>query len=111
MSGLDSDGRTHPACPQQCRTDGGNPMTELTLMELQRIVQSCVGASGALTLDQDSLDAPFIDLDMDSLVVYEIITQLEDRLPVAISDDDIDSLKTPRQLLDLVNGRLLQAAG
>lgn len=84
-------------------------MTELTLSDLQRIVQSCVGPGGALTLDADSLDSDFPELEIDSLALYEITTQLEDQLHVVISDDDIDSLATPRHLLDLVNSRLALA--
>ncbi len=85
-------------------------MTELTLSELQRIVQSCVGPGGALRLDADSIDVSFPELEVDSLALYEITTQLEDQLHVVISDDDIDTLATPRHLLDLVNRRLTGAA-
>ncbi|MFE6780331.1 acyl carrier protein [Streptomyces sp. NPDC057702] len=80
-------------------------MATFTLTELKRIVTACLDDEQADALD-GALDTTFADLGYDSLTVYEIATRVQDGFGVAVSDDDLDGLKTPRDLLDHVSSRL-----
>lgn len=42
------------------------------------------------------------DLDADSLDIYEIVIELEEEFKVVIEDDVIDTLKTVKDIVDLV---------
>ncbi|WSQ09445.1 acyl carrier protein [Streptomyces sp. NBC_01231] len=86
-------------------------MKEFTLFDLQQMVAACVGTDNADVIDQASLDVSFTDLGLDSLSVYELITRLQDDLSLAITDEEIDELKTPRLLIDHVNERFGHTAG
>lgn|GEM_PF-3285382 len=52
-----------------------------------------------------SLDTRFSDLDLDSLSRLEVITALEDRLDIALSDAMLNSATSPRDLYDALVGR------
>ena len=52
--------------------------------------------------DQD-LDVSFGDIDLDSLTQAEIFSVLEETLDLQFRNDDLFSLRTPRQLLELIN--------
>ena len=81
-------------------------MAEFTLVELKLITDACVGGDSGL--GPDSADTTFDELDIDSLAVYEIMTRLEETLHFPVTDDEIDSLRTGRQILEFVNARLAQ---
>ena len=85
-------------------------MTGFTLVKFQRVVESCVGVDSSVELTADHLDTELVDLGLDSLTVYEVVTLLQDDLRIRISDDEIDAIKTPRALIDFVNGRLAELA-
>lgn len=84
-------------------------MNEFTLDELKKIVDSCLGGDNAAKLTAANLDVELHDLGYDSLTVYEFATKLQDDLAINITDRDIDTMTTPRTVLDLVNGRLTEA--
>jgi acyl carrier protein len=85
-------------------------MTALTVTDLGRLVELCVGTGNVALLDPAALDTSFADLGIDSLAVYEIVTRLEDELGVRISDQEIDQLTTPGALITFVNERLASGA-
>ncbi|WP_028936624.1 phosphopantetheine-binding protein [Pseudonocardia spinosispora] len=85
-------------------------MTQFTLADLSTTVEACVGAGGGTEpLTEANLDTALDDLGYDSLSIYEFVTTLQDNLHITITDDEIDSLRTPRSVVDLVNQRLAQA--
>jgi acyl carrier protein len=86
-------------------------MKEFGLFDLQQTVAACVGNENADFVDEAALDVSFEDLGLDSLTVYELITRVQDDLSLSITDDEIDVVKTPRLLMDHVNGLLRSAAG
>ncbi|TVL88160.1 acyl carrier protein [Streptomyces sp. SAJ15] len=78
--------------------------TPLTLDRLRQIMRATLGsAADALDLDGEILDTPFADLEIDSLAVLEIVTQIQDEYRMRIPDDAVDAMKTPRAVLDYVN--------
>ncbi|MFH9677343.1 acyl carrier protein [Streptomyces sp. NPDC017405] len=86
-------------------------MKEFTLADLRQTVAACVGTGNADVVDEASLDVSFMDLGLDSLALYELVTRIQDDLSVSIADEEIDELKTPRLLLGHVNGLLGHTAG
>ena len=46
------------------------------------------------------------DLDVDSLGVVELLMALEDEFDVKIPDDEVESIMTVGQVIDLVQGKL-----
>nr|AAG30194.1 acyl carrier protein [Streptomyces sp. R1128] len=86
-------------------------MDPFTLDDLKRLIDACVGTDDAVQLDETGAATPFLDLGLDSLAVYEVVTRIQDERGVAISDDDIDGLETPRDMVAFVNGLLVETAG
>ncbi|MFC0436773.1 acyl carrier protein [Kutzneria buriramensis] len=86
-------------------------MTDFPLAELKRVVESCVGTDNAAEIEESTLDVELVELGLDSLAVYEVVTRLQDELGITVSDEEIDGLRTPRQVLEFVGGRLATAAG
>jgi act minimal PKS acyl carrier protein len=85
-------------------------MSELTLDELRTIMIEAAGDDDAVDLDRDVLDTPFTALGFDSLALLETVTLVKRRTGVAIADDELDEVGTPRALLDKVNATLASAA-
>jgi act minimal PKS acyl carrier protein len=84
-------------------------MTELTIDDLLRILAESAGQSpdlGAGADPSELSDRPFDELGYDSLALLETAAHIEQELGVALPDEEITELKTPRALLELVNGRL-----
>ncbi|MBN6040417.1 acyl carrier protein [Amycolatopsis sp. 195334CR] len=71
-------------------------------IELQKIIDSCVGTDDNIRLTEGNIDEKFADLGYDSLAVYEIATKVQDDLGIPVSDEQIDGMQTPRQLLEFV---------
>lgn len=81
-------------------------MADFTRADLARLIEACLGTQDSVDITEANLDTQFDEMGVDSLARYEIATRLQDELKIAIADDDIDLMATPRQMLDLVNGRL-----
>jgi acyl carrier protein len=79
-------------------------MNSLTMEQLRVIMRECIGADEEVNLDGAIEDMSFTDLGYDSLAVLELCTRVQDRCGVAIPDDAVDGMSTPRKLLDFVNG-------
>jgi act minimal PKS acyl carrier protein len=85
-------------------------MTEFSITELRGVVRACVGEHDAAELDEAALDTEFADIGLDSLVVFEVATRLQDDRHIRISDDELEQVRTPRDLIDLVNGKRAEPA-
>ncbi|MEW2495468.1 MULTISPECIES: acyl carrier protein [Streptomyces] len=86
-------------------------MATFTVADLKTIVGACgVDAEEAAALDDPSaLDTAFDDLGFDSLLVYEIVTRIQDGFPVLVPDEELDGIGTPAALIGYVNERLTTA--
>jgi act minimal PKS acyl carrier protein len=78
----------------------------MTIEDLRRVLTACAGESDAASWDEDILDWGFDDLGYDSLARMETAAHIEQAYGVHIPDEDITELRTPRQVLDFVNGAL-----
>ncbi|MEU0932522.1 MULTISPECIES: acyl carrier protein [unclassified Embleya] len=76
---------------------------------LREILVACAGEDEAVNLDGDVLDRSFEELAYDSLALIECAARIKQLHGVEIPDDALVDLRTPRALLDLVNG--VPAAG
>jgi len=80
-------------------------MSSLTFDELKLILFECAGQDDqAANLDPETIDTPFADLGYDSLAVLEAAAVAGRLHHVAIADDDVQAIRTPREFLDTVNG-------
>lgn len=85
-------------------------MTSFTLSNFKDILRTCqVSGSEIEEIENASPDATFADLGFDSLLVYEIITTIQDDFGVRIPDDLLDIHRTVSELISYVDKR--QAEG
>ncbi|MFC5220431.1 phosphopantetheine-binding protein [Streptomyces coerulescens] len=86
-------------------------MSTLSVEKLLEIMRATQGDSeDTSNLTEEVLDVPFTDLNVDSLAVLEVVTQIQDEFQLRIPDAAMDGMETPRQVLDYVNTRLEEAA-
>ncbi|MYS89686.1 MULTISPECIES: acyl carrier protein [Streptomyces] len=85
-------------------------MAELTLDSLRRILVTCAGESDTDGMGDETLDLSFQDLGYDSLALMEAAAVIEREYGVALSDEVVATVPTPRALLDLVNESSQNAA-
>ncbi|WP_406636069.1 acyl carrier protein [Amycolatopsis sp. WGS_07] len=85
-------------------------MTRFTLEDLTVLLRECAGEDETTGLDGDILDTAFEDLGYDSLALFNTIGRIERERSVALPDDVVVNAKTPRQLLDEINGCLGESA-
>ncbi|MGH3685605.1 MAG: phosphopantetheine-binding protein [Pseudonocardiaceae bacterium] len=85
-------------------------MSPFTVGDLRKTVDSCLGGGGAQPLTDANLDTELDELGYDSLSIYEFVTKLQEDLHIAITDEEIDDLRTPRAMIDFINRRLAEAA-
>lgn len=81
-------------------------MEDFTLADLKEIAGRSLGAKDTPELTEETLDTGLVELGYDSLAVYELVTMLQDELGVRIADEEIEDLRTPRAVIELVSGRL-----
>jgi len=59
------------------------------------------------SVDQLNLDTHLVDeLDLDSIDAIDMTVRLEERTSLAFSDSDLKNLRTIRDVVDLIHGRL-----
>jgi minimal PKS acyl carrier protein len=75
----------------------------MTIDDLRTILVSCAGESDG-PLDGDIRDVDFDELGYDSLALMETAARIRSDFGVTIPDERIAELRTPREILDLVNG-------
>lgn len=81
----------------------------MTIEDLRRVLAACAGETDNTPLDENILDWDFDDLGYDSLAQMETAARIAKEYGVHIPDERITELRTPRQLLDFVNGDLTAA--
>jgi len=81
-------------------------MTSATISyeDLKRILREGAGADETVDLDGDVLDTEFEELGYDSLALLEAASRISREYGVQLDDEVATSARTPRQLIDLVNG-------
>ncbi len=85
-------------------------MKHFSEQQLRDIMHATAGETGDTTeFPGDFLDQEFSELDFDSLAVLEIATRIQQELQLSVSDEAIAEMKTPRNVLDFVNGKLTVA--
>ncbi|KXK63824.1 hypothetical protein AWW66_01190 [Micromonospora rosaria] len=80
-------------------------MSQFTFDDLLGILRAVDDQSGG-DVTEESLDAPYEDLEFDSLAVLEIATHIQQKLGMSIPDEAVEEMRTPRATLDYVNRRL-----
>ncbi|WP_026416408.1 acyl carrier protein [Actinomadura oligospora] len=85
-------------------------MTELTAADLFRMLVEAAGDTGSGLAPEESLDVAFEDLGYDSLALMETSALIERTVGVGVDDEVLADLRTPRELLDLVNGAALDGS-
>jgi act minimal PKS acyl carrier protein len=76
----------------------------MTIDELRSVLAACAGKSDNTPLGENVLDWDFEDLGYDSLALMETAARIAKEYGVHIPDEHIVELRTPRLLLDFVNG-------
>jgi act minimal PKS acyl carrier protein len=84
-------------------------MREFTLEDLKRIVREGAGEDGT-TLDGDLMDVPFADLGYDSLAMLETVSRISREFGTVLPDDLAVEARTPRMMLNMVNGTIVAPA-
>ncbi|TDD96449.1 acyl carrier protein [Actinomadura rubrisoli] len=78
----------------------------MTKADLERLLNESLLEEDAprdpVRLTDENLDTEFGDLGVDSVAVAEVLIVLSDTYQIAISDEQAESLTTPRALIDLV---------
>ncbi len=85
-------------------------MTYLTSMKDQ-IAQRVIGVIASyaeLETGQVSLNTSFEDLGFDSLDALSLITELEDEFDISISDDEVYSISTVHDAVEVLQRRVLE---
>jgi act minimal PKS acyl carrier protein len=75
----------------------------MTIDDLRTILVACAGESDGV-LDGDIRDMDFDELGYDSLALMETAARIRSDFGVTIPDERIAELRTPGEILDLVNG-------
>jgi act minimal PKS acyl carrier protein len=75
----------------------------MTIDDLRTILVACAGESDGV-LDGDIRDMDFDELGYDSLALMETAARIRSDFGVTIPDERIADLRTPGEILDLVNG-------
>ncbi|MFG2289524.1 acyl carrier protein [Streptomyces sp. NPDC048595] len=83
--------------------------TPMTLDDLRRMLTEAAGEPEHGALAGDIADTGFEALGYDSLALLETAALITQEFGVRIADEDLFELRTPRAVLDLVNGAAAQA--
>lgn len=86
-------------------------MPTMTIDDLRRILVSCAGEASELESISDIHDVEFEALGYDSLALMEVAARIEREFGVRIADERIVELKSPREVLELVNSAAAGSAG
>jgi act minimal PKS acyl carrier protein len=84
-------------------------MRQITLCELQDIMRKSAGEDEYAEQLEQVADQPFEQLGYDSLALLETQARIRRDCGVGLSEDDLDQVNTPQQLLDVVNALMKEA--
>ncbi|MGH3932186.1 MAG: acyl carrier protein [Pseudonocardiaceae bacterium] len=85
-------------------------MSKITIDDVRRILVTCAGDIGIAELPGDVATLEFDDLGYDSLALMETAARIEQEFGARIPEEQITEVKTPQELLELVNMSLVEAA-
>ncbi len=85
-------------------------MSKVTIEDVHRILIACAGDIGTSELHGDIAALEFDDLGYDSLALLETAARIEQEFGVRIPEEQITEVKTPQELLGLVNMSLVDVA-
>jgi acyl carrier protein len=75
--------------------------------EIFQIVTGILRKEFDLGAEDLQLDTHLIDeLDLDSIDAIDMAVRVEERLSVSLDDDDLKSIRTIRDVVELIDGRL-----
>lgn len=80
----------------------------MTVNDLKQILLETAGADDAAVLDGEILDVEFSELGYDSVALLEASGQIELRYGIALPEETVASVPTPRGFLDVVNASLAE---
>jgi minimal PKS acyl carrier protein len=83
------------------RASFGNTMT---IDDLRHILVACAGEVDEAQLNEGTVDTNLDDLGYDSLARMEAVATIAKEYGVRVTDDALWELRTPRDIIDLVNG-------
>ena len=69
--------------------------------EVRKIIQERIGAPK--DFDDNSL---FADIGSDSLAMMDLIMEVEDNFGLEISDEDVEKMQTPNDLINYIEGQV-----
>jgi len=82
----------------------------MTITELRRILVECAGGDDIAELDGDIAALDFEQLGYDSLALIETASRIQRDFGVMIPEEQLIDVKTPQELIDIVNSQLPGAA-
>jgi act minimal PKS acyl carrier protein len=77
---------------------------QLTIDDLRHILHECAGTDENVDLAGEVLDVEFEVLGYDSLALLETAATITREYGIVLDDDATTAARTPRDLLQLVNG-------
>lgn len=83
-------------------------MKEMTLNHLFDLLSGCGGDVDSSTVNPQAMDTPFDELGCDSLSLLETTARIKRDLGVDIPDEKITEMRSPRAVIDYVNGALVR---
>ncbi|MFD2472124.1 acyl carrier protein [Amycolatopsis silviterrae] len=86
-------------------------MAEFTLDSLKSLLREVAGEEEGIDLDSEIATATFEQLGYDSLALLETSARIKHDYGVVLADDDVTSVGSPAELVDLVNKGLNVTAG
>lgn len=75
----------------------------MTIDDLRKILVESAGEADGAVLDGDIRNVDFDELGYDSLALMETAARIKSQFGVIIPDERIAELRTPGEILDLVN--------
>ncbi|WP_329410104.1 acyl carrier protein [Nocardia vinacea] len=84
---------------------------QVGVTELKDILREAAGEDESVDLRGDVLDTDFADLGYDSLALLEAAAVIARRYGIKLSDDVLEHITTPRQLLTQLQNGLSASAG
>ena len=85
-------------------------MSKVTIDDVRRILIACAGDVGISELHGEISTMKFDELGYDSLALIETAARVEQEFGVRLPEEQITELKTPQELVELVNAGVVDAA-
>ncbi|MFI9724244.1 acyl carrier protein [Streptomyces sp. NPDC052396] len=85
-------------------------MSQFTIDDLKNMLRKAAGEDETTHLDGDILDVSFEDLGYDSLARMETVSLTERAYGIALAEEEIEAITSPREFLGFVNDRIKAAA-